>query len=121
MRETIKGHLKKSIPTFSNENFMEWVQNQCGQIALITVEVQFTSQVESAFLEKQSIDYSLKVIGINLRSNLEELSSVIRQDMTEDKRNVVVALIIKVVHQRDTLEGLLQAHVQAPSDFQWIR
>lgn len=142
MRETIKSHLKKNIPTYSNQQFMDWVQKQHGQIALTTVQIMFTYDVGCALDSKSSSGINLSTIGDNLRNNLDnsnssgsnlstigdnlrnnlnKLSSVIKHDMTIDKRNVVVALIITVVHQRDILDDLIQTSVQSSSDFQWIR
>lgn len=120
MRDTVKGHLKKSVPAFSDEDFIGWMQTQCGQIALTTVQIQFSCQVEFALVQELVVNQKLKAIGEKLRGNLDKLSSVIREDMRENKRNVIVALIITVVHQRDKLESLILRNVQTSHDFNWI-
>lgn len=66
----------------------------------------WTTQTEDAIMGQASNPFSLEDwMGINVKQ-LEDLTELVRGELTELKRKVIVALITVDVHARDIVEEL---------------
>ena len=54
-----------------------------------------------------------------LKQQLNELTALIRSDLTVIRRKILVALITQEVHQRDIVQKLFEQKVQTCLDFSW--
>lgn len=54
-----------------------------------------------------------------LKQQLNELTALIRSNLTVIRRKILVALITQEVHQRDIVQKLLESKVSTCLDFQW--
>ena len=108
MYDSVKACLKKALPDYSNENFMEWVLGQYGQISLIVILIAFTSDVEGALKHTTQHDELDYLVG-KVKSKLDVLAEFVKKRMQEYQRNTAVALIIALVHGRDIVDGLGKA------------
>ncbi|XP_057306686.1 dynein axonemal heavy chain 6-like [Hydractinia symbiolongicarpus] len=120
MFDTVKSQLKKSIPEFDHENFMEWVLENYGQIALITLQLVFSSDVNKA-LQCDAVAPKLREVAGQVMVKLDNMAECVKKTLPENQRNLAVALIINLVHDRDIINNLVSFSVDSSDDFQWIK
>ena len=120
MFDSVKAHLKKALSDHNNEEFIEWVLSQYGQISLMVILIVFTSDVENALRNTTPYE-ELSYLIDKIKSQLDALAESVKKRMSEHQRNIAVALIIAIVHARDIVNGLLDHSVTSADDFQWTR
>ena len=122
MFEAIKNQLKKSLPELHRTEFTKWICQQHGQIVLTSSQIDFTGCVEAILnSSRNTCKQSLENVAIGLKKKLDDLALVVLTEPSLTRRNVIVSLMITLVHQRDTVNSLLNDDVNEPDDFQWIR
>ena len=121
MFDTVKLCLKKALSEYNQENFMEWMDKQYGQIALVVVQVMFTNNIEAALISEEEKCEKLEEYYEELKKDLVSLADHVKKQMMEYKRNVAVALIIILVHARDILAVLLGSNHVTINNFEWTR
>lgn len=119
MFDAIRSNLKKSLPDLYRMDFTKWILQQHGQIVLISSQILFTGHVEEILNSSQTS--SLESVAKELKKKLDDLASVVLTEVSLARRNVIVSLMITLVHQRDTVNDLLNNGVNQPDDFHWIR
>ena len=122
MFEAIKNQLKKSLPELHRTEFTKWIYQQHGQIVLTSSQIDFTGCVEAILNSSQNTcQKSLENVAIGLKKKLDDLALMVLTEPSLTRRNIIVSLMITLVHQRDTVNSLLNDGVNEPDDFQWIR
>jgi dynein heavy chain len=124
MKDTLQKLMKTALLEYQNgQDRKEFVMQNThyGQIVATIAQIMWTSQTEDAIIGQASNPFSLEDwSGVNVKQ-LEDLTELVRGDLTELKRKVVVSLITVDVHARDIVDELKADNVSSQSDFRWTK
>ena len=124
MRDTLRGSLDNSLTDASNWDTErpreEWVANYAAQIALVTSQIVWTEETETALddLENGTDDAVKKYLEV-CKSRLENLISQVQGKLERGLRAKIITLITIDVHSRDIVASLITKRVESAQDFLW--
>ena len=98
----------------------EWVAFHCAQIALITSQIVWTEETETALddLENGTDDAVKKYLDV-CKGRLDALIKQVQGDLSKELRNKIITLITIDVHSRDIVGALITKRVENAQDFLW--
>jgi len=114
MRMSINTQMGNSIKDYAQVDRKQWVLNWAGQIILGCDQVYWSVETETAI---KAAD--LKGYHNTLHQQLKDVTTLVRQPLTNMQRTSLGALITLDVHGRDVIESLDKAGVKKTSDFEW--
>ena len=100
----------------SPEKFLDWVDGYPAQLVVLTVQVMWTTLVETTLQEGRSLEEPLNIV---LRG-LDLLADTVLTDVELLKRRKCEHLITELVHQRDVIRLLISQDVKDDKDFSWL-
>jgi dynein heavy chain len=124
MQETLRGVLVNSIADAGAWDMdrprEEWVFHVPAQIALVTSQIIWTEEVESALEELESgADDALKKYVETCTQRLEGLIRLVQGDLSPMDRVKIITVITIDVHSRDVVQALVTKKVENNVDFKW--
>ncbi|KAL5967125.1 Dynein heavy chain 10 axonemal, partial [Taenia solium] len=113
---------KEAIYRYREESTRdEWALRFQGMVVVAASQVWWTWEVEDAFrrLDTKSDKAALKVFAKQQRSQVEEVVSRIRGDLSANDRIKLTALLIIDVHSRDVVDGFVRDNIVDAKAFEW--
>ncbi|KAL5112917.1 Dynein heavy chain 10 axonemal [Taenia crassiceps] len=99
----------------------EWALRFQGMVVLAASQVWWTWEVEDAFrrLCTENDKAALKVFARQQHSQVEELISRIRRDLSANDRTKLTTLLIIDVHSRDVVDSFVRDNIVDAKAFEW--
>jgi dynein heavy chain, axonemal len=125
MQFTLRGVLANSMLDALawddvNRSREDWVFTVPAQIALVTSQIIWTEEVESALEELESgQEDAMKKYNELCTARLEGLIRLVQMDLTKSDRIKIITVITIDVHNRDVVTQLVQKKVENNVDFKW--
>jgi dynein heavy chain len=117
MRKSVKQVIKDGLASYTVTERDSWVQSWPGQVALTASQIVWTKQVSEAISEKKE---GLKNLYAQQLSQLEDLTKLVRGELTPLARATLGSLIVIDVHARDVVSNLIKSGVTDERDFEWM-
>ncbi|KAJ3052746.1 Dynein heavy chain 6, axonemal [Rhizophlyctis rosea] len=116
LRKLIKG----AIGEYEDAKRNEWVREHTGQVVVTGNQIIWTKDVGDCL---RSGDVGKALVAMKEKSvkQLFGLAGLVRGELTKIQRAVLGALITIDVHNRDILQGLIDAKVTGLNDFEWTK
>lgn len=96
--------------------FFNWVDKYPAQIAVLAMQIWWTSTVEATLNMGESVSERLDLT----LSLLNMLANAVLQDVSASLRSKCENMITELVHQRDVLRAMLDAKIQSITSFDWL-
>ena len=92
-----------------------------GQIVATVAQIQWCLESENAISAFNNNPFSLQEwLDVNIQQ-LEQLTILVRGDLKDLQRKVIVALVTTDVHARDIIEEMTNDKVSSVFDFKWVK
>jgi len=115
----LKNIMKIASREYNDADRKIWVlQNYPSQIVLAVGSIKWTFLTEYCFQAEDPAYEMDNWHQLNI-SQLQDLTNLIRTDLTDIQRKRIVALVTQDVHYRDILEKLKNEQVDNINDFRW--
>jgi dynein heavy chain len=118
MRASLKGLTKEAVKDYADKPREVWLFDHVCQVVLTVASVFWAREVLAAFDAEDSLSAMQENVDRS-KSQLYELTLLVRGDLTKLQRKVVSTLIVLDVHARDTLEMFVADEVFQQSEFAW--
>lgn len=118
MKDAVRRHIKQALNDYEETGRGNWVNESVAQAVSVVDNIMWTTGTEEVLLNKSGTE-SMSEWYDTIVSQLEELTHVVRGDLTAIIRRSVVALVTQDVHNRDMVEMLRDEEVASISDFRW--
>eukprot|EP00958_Prasinococcus_capsulatus_P020419 scaffold2645_cov378-Prasinococcus_capsulatus_cf.AAC.24 len=115
MRQALSASMKNALAAYTEEGRIAWVGNWPAMIVLAVSSIFWTEGVESALKTKR-----VQYFRDSLRTQLDDLTKLVRQPLSRLMRKTIGALIVIDVHSRDVVQKLLREGVEESTAFEWI-
>ncbi|KAG7313007.1 hypothetical protein JYU34_000084 [Plutella xylostella] len=123
MFSSVKRCMKYALKDYAAKARVQWVKYHANQIVLAVSQIMWAKGVHEIFaleiplrIDTGLISYLKKCVV-----DLNDLAALTRQDLSPLFRRVLCALITVDVHARDTVEHMVEKHVQKSTDFEWLK
>ena len=104
------------------DSFFSWIDRYPAQIVLLSQQVQFSMQVDSALSSTSSVPSALSGVLTRVENALDMLADrILLPTLTPDSRKKYEQLITEKVHQRDAVRALAASKVSAATSFEWVQ
>ena len=118
MVASLKKQGKESYVSYAKERRTDWVRNQPAQIVIMVAQIYWCRGVIECLESENPVAAMEKYLEKN-RSDLKDMTAVVREDLSRLHRKIIAALITIDVHARDIVEELWQEKVESVNDFKW--
>ena len=99
------------------DTFIQWMDDYCTQIVIMSTQIQWSSSIEAAMAEDST---ALQKPLDRVVSLLKLLADRVLGDLPTGTRQKYEQLMTEMVHQRDVTRSLLAEAVGSPEDFTWL-
>eukprot|EP00958_Prasinococcus_capsulatus_P007761 scaffold712_cov404-Prasinococcus_capsulatus_cf.AAC.19 len=126
MAHSLRREAHVAMLSYLQADRVRWVMEHPAQIVLMISQVYWTRAIADALAAP--VDDEIKVGAANAslctyldtcKTQLRDLSSAVRSELTKLERKKVVALITIDVHARDIVESLIANNVSSENEFGW--
>jgi dynein heavy chain len=118
MVASLKKQGKESYVSYAKERRTDLVRNQPAQIVIMVAQIYWCRGVIECLESENPVAAMEKYLEKN-RSDLKDMTAVVREDLSRLHRKIIAALITIDVHARDIVEELWQEKVESVNDFKW--
>ena len=119
MQKSLRKEMKDGHQAYDDGNRPDWVLTRLAQVVSCVGNIMWTFMTEEALSNKEGVQDALSDwYDLNV-SQLEDLTLLVRQDLTNIQRRSVVALVTQDVHNRDIVESLKENEVGNVNEFKW--
>ncbi|ESS30654.1 ATPase family associated with various cellular activities (AAA) domain-containing protein [Toxoplasma gondii VEG] len=98
----------------------EWISDTPCQVAACVAQILWVAQTEEA-LASNDVHSRLTQHYQRLGEQLQELTEIVRDDLTMLERRTVSALAIQELHNRDVVAELIDARAESCTHFTWTQ
>ncbi|KAJ3032226.1 Dynein heavy chain 6, axonemal [Rhizophlyctis rosea] len=116
LRKLIKG----AIAEYEDGKRTDWVREHVGQVVVTGNQIIWTRDVQEC-LKSADVMKALEKMRAKGVMQLSGLAGLVRGELTKIQRGILGALITIDVHNRDILQGLINAKVTGLGDFEWTK
>ncbi|XP_072152186.1 dynein axonemal heavy chain 3 isoform X4 [Bemisia tabaci] len=116
MVQSLCDLINVSVHTVTSRPWKEWVMDGPGMAILCAASVNWTKEVEQAFIES-----TLEKCLDRSNQRIDELINLVNGKLTAGHRITLGSLINTEVHARDILEVLISKKINQSEDFFWLR
>lgn len=124
MTETIRRRINNTCGNYNYENPERdiWVFTEIGQV-ITTVSQIIWTEITEIYIDgmKDSKFTSLGDLLELIKSQLEELTILIRGKLEKVKRKIIISLITADVHNRDIVCDLGYDRIDSVDNFEWLK
>jgi dynein heavy chain len=121
MINTLTALMKQALADYTNQDRKFFVLNHYGQVVATLAQIMWSSQTEVYLNDQAANPFSLQEwFELNV-TQLEQLTELVRGELTDLQRKVIVALVTTDVHARDIVEELKNDNVSSIFDFKWVK
>jgi len=119
MKTTLKESIRSAVPASSKKKREQWIADYPSQVILVSNQILWTTQVATVLRgQKQR---GMKSLLSKYVEQLDVLTAIIRQPLSNSLRQVISCLLILEVHNRDIISFLLGNDVNDVDDFKWTQ
>ncbi|EGR30170.1 hypothetical protein IMG5_139330 [Ichthyophthirius multifiliis] len=120
MKYSLKAVIRSALIKYEDDDTQrsQWVLNFPSQVVLVLDAIYWTKITEENYLSPDADGDLFDWLEGNI-SQLEELTELIRGDLTDLQRKTLSALAVQDVHYRDIIEELAQIGVESMDEFKW--
>ena len=116
MRLSVRHATEVAMEEYPNVVRGQFVLSHSSMVVIAVTQTFWTRGIEAGLNEGVGVqDYYNKMLG-----QLQELSQLVRGDLSKLKKKIMSALVVIEVHARDVVERLIEANVSKVTDFEWI-
>ena len=119
MKNTIKNLIKDALAASNKKKREQWITEYPAQVILITNQILWTQQLTNC-LRTQKLR-SLKVVQTKFIEQLDQLTALIRKELTPSLRQLISCMLINEVHNRDIITNLISQSVTDIDSFKWVQ
>ena len=119
MVKSLKREMKEGFNQYDDNNRAEWVLANLAQVVSCVGCIMWTYNTEEALGSREEGEEVISEWYDTIVSQLEDLTQLVRTDLSNIHRRSVVALVTQDVHNRDIVESLKVNKVVSPNDFRW--
>ncbi|ORY38879.1 hypothetical protein BCR33DRAFT_853838 [Rhizoclosmatium globosum] len=112
--------VKIAISEYDPNKRAAWVMDHAGQVVVTGNQIIWTRDVSEA-IKSPDPNKALTTLKQDSINNLSQLAGLVRGELTKIQRAILGALITIDVHNRDIVQGLVQARVTGLADFEWTK
>ncbi|KAJ3027001.1 UNVERIFIED_CONTAM: Dynein heavy chain 6, axonemal, partial [Siphonaria sp. JEL0065] len=112
--------VKIAISEYEGAKRSDWVKEHAGQVVVTGNQIIWTRDVSEA-IKSSDPNRALVTLKQDSINNLSALAGLVRGELTKIQRAILGALITIDVHNRDIVQGLVQAKVTGLADFEWTK
>ncbi|KAA6362277.1 MAG: putative Dynein heavy chain 1, partial [Streblomastix strix] len=118
MFTAVREQIVQSLADYKARPRKDWTTKWPGQVVICVGQIFWTIETEEAI---NTGGYEAVAVQLQkLKDQLNDLTELVRGNLTENQRVTLGALITIDVHARDVTTRLVQNKVQAVGDFDWI-
>lgn len=117
---SLRKLMKTSLIDYQESFRTDWMLRHCSQIVLTVSQIMWARSVHK-ILDHPNADKQMLAYEQKCKQTLNNLASVIRQELPYVTRKVLIALITIDVHARDTVHNLVENKVQDSNSFDWLK
>ena len=122
MKDTVKAIIKRSVRDVENMTKDEFIFTYAAQVALLGIQLQWTTQVQSALQSAKTKKDIMNVTQKKVNAFLSDMINLTtRGDLTDNNRTSLETVITVYVHQRDVVDDLVKKRIRDPTDFEWLK
>jgi dynein heavy chain len=92
-----------------------------GQIVATVAQIQWCLESENAISSMNSNPFALQEWSETNVSQLQQLTELVRGNLHDLQRKVIVALVTTDVHARDIIDEMRDDKVSSVFDFKWVK
>ena len=118
MITSLKKQGKDSYVSYPKEERTKWVLNQPAQIVIMVSQIYWCRGVVEALESSAPVDRMSDYLEKN-KSDLRDMTAVVRGHLSGLHRKIIAALITIDVHARDIVEQLHVEKTESTNDFNW--
>jgi dynein heavy chain len=118
MFTAVREQIIRSLADYKSKPRTKWVYNWPAQVILCVGQIYWTRAIEAA-IEKDKYNAVAQHL-VKLKDQLNDLTDLVRGNLTMLQRLTLGALITIDVHARDVTQNLVKQKVEAITDFDWI-
>ena len=118
MIDSLQKQGKMSYVSYPKEKRTKWVLSQPAQIVIMVSQIYWCRGVVEALEGKEPTSEMQTYLEKN-RSDLKDMTVVVRGQLSGLHRKIIAALITIDVHARDIVEELYDAKTSSTNDFKW--
>ncbi|TPX75806.1 hypothetical protein CcCBS67573_g02914 [Chytriomyces confervae] len=111
---------KLALTDYENKRRTDWVREHAGQVVVTANQVIWCRDIIEA-IKGADPDKDLAAFKQKSINGLAGLATLVRGDLTKIQRAILGALITIDVHNRDIVQGLINAKVSSVNDFEWAK
>jgi dynein heavy chain len=119
---TLRKEMKKAVSDYGTQARKDWVMDpkHPGQTVATVAQIMWCQNTEANIADMADENpFSLQEWWDQQVIQIEELTVLVRGQLSDLQRHVVVALITTDVHARDIVEDLKAQNVASNFDFEW--
>ncbi|CAG9329916.1 unnamed protein product [Blepharisma stoltei] len=118
MKKTLRKLMVNCAADKGNKGYLQWIQSWPSQLIHALNMVFWTNNCEDAI--KNGYE-SLKKLLSEESDRLIDIVEIVRQDLSDETRITISALVVLDVHNKDVIESLYNNKVKDISDFEWLQ
>ncbi|OHT04040.1 Dynein heavy chain family protein [Tritrichomonas foetus] len=119
MKNTLKNLIKDALNTALKKKRDQWIAEYPAQVIIITNQILWTQQMTNVL--RSSKLRTMKVVQSKFIEQLDQLTEMIRQQLTPALRQLISCLLINEVHNRDIVSNLINLSVTDIDSFKWVQ
>jgi len=120
MINTLWWLLKTGVTDYDNQERTKFVQEHKGQIVATVCQIMWRRQSELAIEEQGLNPLALQDwLELNIQQ-IEQLTALVRGELSDILRRIIVALVTVDVHARDIIDELKGLSVSSINEFKWL-
>ncbi|KAI8620571.1 dynein heavy chain and region D6 of dynein motor-domain-containing protein [Chytriomyces sp. MP71] len=120
MVSVLRRLTKIALTDYDNKKRTDWVREHAGQVVVTANQVIWCRDVSEA-IKNADPNKELQAFKTKSITGLAGLATLVRGDLTKIQRAILGALITIDVHNRDIIQGLVDAKVAGLNDFEWAK
>lgn len=120
MKKSLAYAIDMSMRDFLESDRIEWLQLWQGQVVICINQTNWCIQVEKTLTELESGGRILKDYYEELCSELMRTVELVRGDIPKALRVSIGALVVMDVHNRDTINEMVDLQVTSKTNFDWL-
>eukprot|EP00741_Cyanophora_paradoxa_P016051 tig00000042_g15496.t1 len=121
MRDALRVRLQEGAASYDEKPRERWVFDHCAQLVVVVSRIMYTQEVTYAFAAfEDGNEGALREYNRKQQSQLNNLSDIIMQDLSDNDRRKLITLVTIDVHNRDVVTKLVQDKAENAECFQWL-
>lgn len=120
MRRTLYTISKEGVFFYAKTPRSKWIADNLGMVTLAGSQIWWTWETEDVFRRvRDGNKHAMKEYSSKLSKQLQELTGMVRSDLSSQVRKKVNTLVIIEVHARDIIDTFVRDSIMDAREFAW--